>query len=576
MEGRKFKKVVLMGPYWSGTNAVREEVAWRFKVAVLNPDKLDVSAVTNQSVEALRECLGDGTITTKTTTVGGKIVPRGFKLLKGSSGKRAWPRVQSKEIEKPHQALQLPLREEVEDNLEDEDQIQESKKGEEDKENEVSTAEQGSADQRAKPRRSWEPPLKVQIGPSTDGDCLWWKHTVRQPEHGAMDTDDSTLVILVTKDPSFWLKSMSKHLYEIKVESGKKKGYEALFCAMCHEGRRYDDAVELWKATMDSYLDEARYPSNRCVLLRYEDFLFRFWEIMVHLAAFLPADIARLKEPPLVDKSKGHGQQVRGRSQALKHYSLSKNRITDFATEHLEKLRVGLGPALLELLGYESVDATAGGPPRLLCPWVPQLIPNDILVAAIGEDLGGDGELSWVRVLTASEGDQIQVERLTTVPKAWLVPGSQDWTIVDCENFGQNSMLNPDQEKFTLPQDSLLDLRLPAPRGSLDGKVAPLSEEGYRAVVLLRSTHEMADFVTRVIESMDVDGAKGKVVDRRKLLGFARWFSGEALIQSLAQIREELPSKVKEKWVKFSSPVRSELAADQLPPPPRRPIPVTS
>merc|ERR1719362_2715370 len=102
-----------------------------------------------------------------------------------------------------------------------------------------------------------------------------------------------------------------------------------------------------------------------------------------------------------------------------------------------------------------------------------------------------------------------------------------------------------------LPRD-WLDLRLPTPR-TLPGADLPLTEEGYRAAVSLRSTPKMADFILRFSRELIVDGCTLDL-DRRKLLGFARWFSGEALVQSLAQIRFELPGKVAEGWVRKRPP----------------------
>jgi len=89
----------------------------------------------------------------------------------------------------------------------------------------------------------------------------------------------------------------------------------------------------------------------------------------------------------------------------------------------------------------------------------------------------------------------------------------------------------------------------------MTGASLPLTEEGYRRAVHLRSTPQMADFIQRVVADLEVNGVRsGRVVDRRKLLGFARWFSGEANVQSLGQIRRELPGKESERWVTFAPP----------------------
>merc|ERR1712192_64951 len=141
-------------------------------------------------------------------------------------------------------------------------------------------------------------------------------------------------------------------------------------------------------------------------------------------------------------------------------------------------------------------------------------------------------------------------------------------------------------DKQRLSREMLLDLRLPHPPTCAnsvdfvgadrcacgdDAKTivdsATLTEEGYRAVVSLRSTPRMADFIARVAHEVEAHAAKGCVIkDRRGLLGFARWFSGEACVQSLAQILRELPSKEREGWITFAPPPPTRC----MPPPPTR------
>lgn len=73
-----------MGPYWSGTNAIRQEVQWRFQARVLNPDKLEVSARTADLVRSLQDCLEQGPLMQAQGRVGRTKVPKGYRLL-------AWP-----------------------------------------------------------------------------------------------------------------------------------------------------------------------------------------------------------------------------------------------------------------------------------------------------------------------------------------------------------------------------------------------------------------------------------------------------------------------------------------------------
>jgi hypothetical protein len=69
------------------------------------------------------------------------------------------------------------------------------------------------------------------------------------------------------------------------------------------------------------------------------------------------------------------------------------------------------------------------------------------------------------------------------------------------------------------------------------GSAAPLNEEGYHRVALLRSTAEMAQFVRRVVAELGLC-----VEDEGGLSGVALWYSGEKVTQSFAQLRSEVSS----------------------------------
>jgi len=416
--------------------------------------------------------------------------------------------------------------------------------------------------------------VTVCFGPGTDGHCPWWKHAIRLESDGAIDTDEDTLVVLVSKDPLFWLKSMSKHYYEIKVPGGSQRtGLDALFGELEHEGRRYGDAVELWSAAMRSFLDGQLYPTSRCVLLRYEDFLFRFWDVMIHLSAFLPANCQRLKESPNSSRSKSHGREVRGRDEALRFYSSCKNRHGDFTAKHFKRLRE-ICPKLLSELGYESIPRSNEDQLEPMtsasCSWVPELKPGDIVAAHFhctsscrsGDDVttpaghACSAGRAWARVSRLDESkDNTTIELLKEVPREWHAKNQDDWSVVEwpverSRSLGLGLARSLEQ---TVPRH-WIDLRLPCPTSS-SAVSLPLTEEGYREAVSMRSTLKMADFISQVISDLEVHGFRaGRVLDRGGLLGFSRWFSGEANVQSLAQIRRELPDKEAEHWVTFAPP----------------------
>lgn len=581
MRGRRFSKVVLMGPYWSGTNAIREEVIWRFFAPVLNPDKLEVCAPDADAARSLREGLARGPVLADGLQVGQRCVPKGYRLLGGPSSRGLLSSLSSSRGARARQARSSGAPDQS-----DLPQISE----------ESQVANDGIAMDQLD---SLKPPVTLSFGPDTGGSCGWWKHAVRRQRHGEIDTDDDTLVVLVTKDPTFWLKSMSKYIYpEIKIPPGcQRSGMEPLFGELSMEGWHYRDAVELWNNSMCSFLDEGLYPSSRCIILRYEDFLFRFWDVMVHLAAFLPANGQRLKEPPNASRSKTHGRVVRGREEALRFYALHKNKYSDFLDETLERIAAGFETRSLRALGYESPLASRAEVEVLqvergLCPWVPMLKPGDIVatrfrcdgIGANSKDALGEEEeaLSSGRrayalvVENCNEKGSVTIQLLREVPRCWVANNQQDWSVVEWppEKSQSDPLRHVQVFEQTVPRE-WVDLRLPTPSRLVStgggGAALPVTEEGYRAAVGLRNTGEMADFITRVVGELEVNGIRGgRILNQQRLLGFARWFSGEANVQSLDQIQRELPTKEIEQWVTFAPPrpTRNLEAPGKPPPPP--------
>lgn len=182
-------------------------------------------------------------------------------------------------------------------------------------------------------------------------------------------------------------------------------------------------------------------------------------------------------------------------------------------------------------------------------------LQDDIVAAR----LRSDGGRAWARVASLEEGqdgETMVVGLLREVPCEWLAGGpASAWPAAEwpAERSRGSAAEHGCSTEQRLPRDCL-DLRVPCPRYP-PGAPLPLTEEGYRAAVSLRSTPKMADFISRVVGELVVDGCcAGRVLDRRRLQCFARWFSGEASVQSLAQIQHELPGKEAEHWVTFAPP----------------------
>jgi len=155
-----------------------------------------------------------------------------------------------------------------------------------------------------------------------------------------------------------------------------------LFGPVLFDGTRYDDAVALWDATVASYFDEDVYPAERTAVVRCEDFLFSFGEVLRALAARglpLRRDApdrscwAPLEEPV---KSRGHPRCTRtGRPELQEYYSDMKNRhagLTSSMCDRLSRTR------LADRLGYGDVPSVT---------WLPPLTAEDDDEEVVDSDL---------------------------------------------------------------------------------------------------------------------------------------------------------------------------------------------
>eukprot|EP00928_Gymnodinium_smaydae_P053412 TRINITY_DN37402_c0_g1_i1.p1 TRINITY_DN37402_c0_g1~~TRINITY_DN37402_c0_g1_i1.p1 ORF type:complete len:637 (+),score=101.93 TRINITY_DN37402_c0_g1_i1:22-1932(+) len=77
-------------------------------------------------------------------------------------------------------------------------------------------------------------------------------------------------------------------------------------------------------------------------------------------------------------------------------------------------------------------------------------------------------------------------------------------------------------------------------RISVTGGTAPLSEQGYRAVVRLRDDFQMGNFVRRTAASLGL-----YVADEGRMAGLLPFYSGTKAVQSFASLRSELQNEVR-------------------------------
>eukprot|EP00930_Biecheleria_cincta_P028108 TRINITY_DN19600_c0_g2_i1.p1 TRINITY_DN19600_c0_g2~~TRINITY_DN19600_c0_g2_i1.p1 ORF type:complete len:648 (-),score=84.95 TRINITY_DN19600_c0_g2_i1:88-1956(-) len=131
---------------------------------------------------------------------------------------------------------------------------------------------------------------------------------------------------------------------------------DQLFGPVLFDQRRHRDALDVWEATVRAYLDEQIFPVGRTAVIRCEDFLFHFHEILLSLALRgLPLRgnwDAPMQPDSSPVKGGGHPHVVRrGRKQALAFYADPKNRFTGLSDDQVQRIR-SVDPKVAGPLGY--------------------------------------------------------------------------------------------------------------------------------------------------------------------------------------------------------------------------------
>jgi len=204
-----------------------------------------------------------------------------------------------------------------------------------------------------------------------------WKHRVNSTPLEGVPED--CLVVMMVKEPYFWLKSTSREVrnfFEVRPirENGQgefedipPKTLRDLFGRIEHDTIIYPNAVGLWNDLSRSYFDDEVYPPGGSVIIRCEDFLFRFHAVMDELAGLgLPErpDLEGGAPPdPNSDRAKGH-MECRTRDQALGFYADPANRTSEFLTEELAIVAKDLDREVVTRLGYGGGDPVAS--------WLPE------------------------------------------------------------------------------------------------------------------------------------------------------------------------------------------------------------
>eukprot|EP00747_Dinoflagellata_sp_TGD_P179114 gnl/TRDRNA2_/TRDRNA2_29339_c0_seq1.p1 gnl/TRDRNA2_/TRDRNA2_29339_c0~~gnl/TRDRNA2_/TRDRNA2_29339_c0_seq1.p1 ORF type:complete len:560 (+),score=72.62 gnl/TRDRNA2_/TRDRNA2_29339_c0_seq1:75-1682(+) len=195
-----------------------------------------------------------------------------------------------------------------------------------------------------------------------------WKHRVNCVRPDGLEKNQ--LVILMVKEPHFWLKSCSREVrnfFELHPvvmnpetglrEDGKPQNLQDLLGPIEHDCIMYPNAAALWSDYVRSYFDDEVYPPEHCVIVRCEDFLFRFHDVMDALRDFgLEEKQEAAERPdPLADRAKGH-MECRTRDQALDFYAHAENMTSGFSSDELAVVARHLDAEALKRLHYHGRD----------------------------------------------------------------------------------------------------------------------------------------------------------------------------------------------------------------------------
>lgn len=196
-----------------------------------------------------------------------------------------------------------------------------------------------------------------------------WKHRVNEQVPFCVTPD--CLILLMVKEPYFWLKSCSRetrnffeiHPYDEDADGVRvdrpPKTLRDLFTKIEHDSILYSNAVEIWNDVVRSYLDDAVYPAHQSVIVRSEDFLFKFHKVMDELAAIgLQEKEDGTRPEPNASRAKGH-MECRTRDQALDFYAQPENRVSTFLPEELAIVEQGLDDSALQCLSYSGANPVA-------------------------------------------------------------------------------------------------------------------------------------------------------------------------------------------------------------------------
>jgi len=202
-----------------------------------------------------------------------------------------------------------------------------------------------------------------------------WKHRVfrKTPE-----LPEGAFCVCLVKDPFFWIQSLARNpwagtFYELLPVRVVRAGYDIqfvpsapcgtsqLFSTILFDDILYHDAVDLWEATVASYFDDRIFSRAKSVVVRYEDFLLRFGDVMDALVA-RGFPLRREAPPqwcPLAETAKDESHPRctrRSRDELLQYYQNSENRKRGLRENEISRL--DMADSTARPLGYGDPPLT--------------------------------------------------------------------------------------------------------------------------------------------------------------------------------------------------------------------------
>ena len=184
-----------------------------------------------------------------------------------------------------------------------------------------------------------------------------WKHSLQGSPY---QTDPNKLAIVMIKEPRFWLQSLRRRKYELEIINKERGDVDQLMGSVKLDGVHYPSTMHLWNTYAKHYQDPGRFPTENTMVIRFEDFLYKFGEVMGRLYAVLPARPGVPRDmPPNGTAGKNHGTHCRNRQEAEAYYSVYTNCYSGITPTHMDTIDTILDRDSLEALGYPCVPEMA-------------------------------------------------------------------------------------------------------------------------------------------------------------------------------------------------------------------------